>query len=211
MVVSRERCRDRGVAVTATDASAEMIALARERSIGLAMPIEWRQVDVTDATQLAEIAGGPFGAAVCNMALMDIAELGPLFRTLPGLLAPGAPFVFSVLHPDVQSGRRDRAVHRALRTTRTAVFGRPGVCASRAISAPGVRTARRWWDSRCCSPTSTAHWRRCWAPPSSADGRWTGLREPALYRPDDAMDGRLRWSELPEIPPVLIARLRHIS
>ena len=38
------------------------------------------------------------------MALMDIAELGPLFRTLPRLLAPGAPFVFSVLHPAFNQG-----------------------------------------------------------------------------------------------------------
>jgi hypothetical protein len=33
------------------------------------------------------------------MALFDMAEIGPLVRTLPRLLRPGGRFVFSVIHP----------------------------------------------------------------------------------------------------------------
>ena len=200
----------RGVAVTATDASTEMLALARERSSGLATPIDWRQVDVTSAGQLAEIAGAPFGAAVCNMALMDIAELGPLFRTLPRLLAPGAPFVFSVLHPTFNQGaettlfiERHERPNGSFRTVR-------GVRISRYLSArreDGVavvgQPVLQPYFHRPLEALLGAAFECGWA--------LDGLREPPLHEPEDAADGRLCWSELPEIPPVLIARLRHVS
>jgi hypothetical protein len=40
-----------------------------------------------------------FGAALSNMALFDMADLEPLFRTLPKLLKPHGVFVFSLTHP----------------------------------------------------------------------------------------------------------------
>ena len=95
-----------GVSVTATDGSEQQLDRARERSDGYR--IQWIRVDVTERSSLAALsgaAGAPFGAAVCNMALMDIAEITPLFDMLPLALAEDAPFVFSVLHPVFRPGQ----------------------------------------------------------------------------------------------------------
>jgi hypothetical protein len=40
-----------------------------------------------------------FDAAVCNMALMDISAIDPLFAALAHLLKAGRHVVFSVMHP----------------------------------------------------------------------------------------------------------------
>ena len=44
-------------------------------------------------------------AAICNMALFDIAEIAPLMHALTHLLRPGGRFIFSVLHPCFNSSR----------------------------------------------------------------------------------------------------------
>jgi SAM-dependent methyltransferase len=43
--------------------------------------------------------GERFDAAVCNMALMDIPAIEPLFRAIAKLLKADGRFVFSVTHP----------------------------------------------------------------------------------------------------------------
>jgi hypothetical protein len=40
-----------------------------------------------------------FDAALCSMALFDMAQIAPLMRALARLLRPAGRFVFSVLHP----------------------------------------------------------------------------------------------------------------
>src|SRR5215471_15802831 len=61
--------------------------------------IEYRQLDCTREEELLRLPHAAFDAAVCTMALMDMAEVAPLFRALRTLLKPGRPFVFSVAHP----------------------------------------------------------------------------------------------------------------
>ena len=56
------------------------------------------QVEADEAALLA-LGEGQFDAALCNMALFDMAEIEPLMRALARLLRPGGRFVFSVLHP----------------------------------------------------------------------------------------------------------------
>ncbi len=89
-----------GVRVTACDFSAALLERARQRTPA-DMPIRYLQVDLTDARTLeaALRPPAPYHAALCNMALFDIADIEPLFRTLPQLLAPRGVFVFSLLHP----------------------------------------------------------------------------------------------------------------
>jgi SAM-dependent methyltransferase len=85
-----------GARVTAFDFSAEMIQIARGRST---MDIDYSVVDATDEAALISLSSAPFDAALCNMALFDIADIAPLFRALSRLLGPGRPFVFSLTHP----------------------------------------------------------------------------------------------------------------
>jgi 2-polyprenyl-3-methyl-5-hydroxy-6-metoxy-1,4-benzoquinol methylase len=83
--------------VTAFDSSAAMIAIAAGHPDPL--NIDYRLVDATDPEALADLGARAFDGALCNMALMDMAEIEPLMIALAILLKPGGRFVFSVLHP----------------------------------------------------------------------------------------------------------------
>jgi 2-polyprenyl-3-methyl-5-hydroxy-6-metoxy-1,4-benzoquinol methylase len=75
--------------------------------------IEYSRIDATDEDALRALGEHRFDAVTCLMALMDIADLKPLARNLPRLLAPGGRFVFVTAHPAfnssyVQQGRLPR-------------------------------------------------------------------------------------------------------
>lgn len=53
----------------------------------------------SDAAQLGEIGGGAFDVVVCHMGLQDVADHRALFDAVRRVVEPGAPFVFSLLHP----------------------------------------------------------------------------------------------------------------
>ena len=90
-----------GAEVVAFDFAEEMIAFARQRTEGLkyAEQITYHVLDATDESALLRLGVGTFDAALCSMALFDMAEIGPLMRALARLLRPGGRFVFSVIHP----------------------------------------------------------------------------------------------------------------
>jgi SAM-dependent methyltransferase len=88
-----------GARVVATDFSEGMLAHARARSREFEGRIEYRQLDATDRHALRGLGPRRFGAVVCPMALMDMAEIEPLASELPDLFAEGGRFVFSVTHP----------------------------------------------------------------------------------------------------------------
>src|SRR5262249_14518377 len=88
-----------GCRVLACDFSPAFLERARARTVEHAAQDEYRLVHLTDARQLLALGGQQFDAAVCGMALMDMAAIEPLLRGLSVLLRPGGRFVFSVLHP----------------------------------------------------------------------------------------------------------------
>jgi 2-polyprenyl-3-methyl-5-hydroxy-6-metoxy-1,4-benzoquinol methylase len=90
-----------GAEVVAFDFAEEMIAFARQRTEGLqyAEQITYHSLDATDESALLRLGVGTFDAALCSMALFDMAEIGPLMHALARLLRPGGRFVFSVIHP----------------------------------------------------------------------------------------------------------------
>src|SRR5215467_11335421 len=85
-----------GASVTAFDFSEAMIDIARKRGLS---DIDYRVVDVTNRQALVDLGVAAFDGALCNMALMDIADINPLMSALALLLRPNGRFVFSVLHP----------------------------------------------------------------------------------------------------------------
>jgi SAM-dependent methyltransferase len=95
--LTSRRLAGAGATVVAVDFSEQLIALAKERSPRHPQ-IDYRVVDATDYDALIGL-GQAFEAALCNMALMDLADIGPLMRAMVRLLRPGGAFVFSVLHP----------------------------------------------------------------------------------------------------------------
>lgn len=97
--LSSRRLAAMGAEVVAFDFAAEMIAYALERTTEHTERIEYLVLDATDEAALLALGEGQFDAAICNMALFDMAEIEPLMRALARLLRPGGRFVFSVLHP----------------------------------------------------------------------------------------------------------------
>ena len=196
-----------GIEVTATDAALELIELAQRRLN--ADQITWCQVDVTNRDQLASIPGVPFDAAVCNMALMDIATLSPLFETLPRLLRPNAPFVFSILHPALNPGPQVRLFRERIETSTGQFIEEAGVRISGYLGQGvhhGVAVVGQPLQQPYFHRTLTALFS------AAFEHGWVldGLREPAFSEGGDPeSESRLSWDDLPEIPPVLVARMRH--
>jgi len=85
-----------GAEVVAFDFSAALIERARARDQG---SITYRVLDATDAAALLSLGPRSFDAAICQMALFDIADIRPLMQALSQLLKPGGRFVFSLMHP----------------------------------------------------------------------------------------------------------------
>ncbi len=94
-----------GAKVVAFDFAQEMIAHARQRTADSDDRIAYHVLDATDRTALLALGEGQFDAALCQMALFDMADIEPLLSVLPRLLRPGGRFVFSVIHPCFNSAK----------------------------------------------------------------------------------------------------------
>ncbi|PWR71301.1 class I SAM-dependent methyltransferase [Methanospirillum lacunae] len=95
-----ERLAELGAKVVAFDFSKKMIGHARRRRSSHTEKIEFYECDATDYDQLIALKKDrPFDKAVANMAVMDIADIGPLFKAVSEMLKPGGVFVFSTHHP----------------------------------------------------------------------------------------------------------------
>jgi 2-polyprenyl-3-methyl-5-hydroxy-6-metoxy-1,4-benzoquinol methylase len=94
------RMGELGARLLATDFSEAM--LERARSHG--GTIEYRLADAADEQALLAL-GEPksFDAVVCNMAIMDMADIEPMVAASSRLLRSAGRFVFSTLHPAFNS------------------------------------------------------------------------------------------------------------
>lgn len=97
--LTTRRLAELGCTVTAFDFSSNLIEYAKSRTALYASRITYHVLDATDEQALLSLGEAKFDSALSNMALFDMAEIEPLFRTLPKLLKPGGTFVFSITHP----------------------------------------------------------------------------------------------------------------
>ena len=97
--LTTRRLAEMGHHVTAFDFSPNLIEYAKSRTASYASRITYHVMDATNEAQLLSLGEGKFDCALSNMALFDMAELEPLFQTLPKLLKPGGSFCFSITHP----------------------------------------------------------------------------------------------------------------
>lgn len=81
--------------ITGVDASPKLIAAARKRHA----PDGGAEFLVTDATKPGVWTNAAFDAAVCVLAVHDVADMDALFRQLAAALKPGGRAVLVVMHP----------------------------------------------------------------------------------------------------------------
>jgi 2-polyprenyl-3-methyl-5-hydroxy-6-metoxy-1,4-benzoquinol methylase len=201
--VTSRRLAHLGARVVAIDSSSQFLELARSRSQDLSRRIEYRLVDATDEAQLLALGAGRFDALVCNMVLMDIPVIDPLARAAVRLLRPGGRFVFAVQHPAFNSNAVRLCAESETRgdgieVTRHAVklSDYLVVPAGKGPGMPG-EPEPHWYFHRPLHELFGAFFR--------AGFVMDALEEPALTT-QDVNPHELSWSNLPGIPPVLVAR-----
>ncbi|GAG19398.1 unnamed protein product, partial [marine sediment metagenome] len=177
---------------------------ARKRTVEHADRIEYQVIDATDRDAMLSLGEGRFDAAVCTMAIMDMEEIEPLAEVLPRLLVPGGRFVFSIMHPCFNNpSTRMSAEHedrdgdlRTVRTVKTARYMTP-------FSAKGIGIVGQ--------PVPQIYFHRPLHVLLALFLRngfvIDGLEETAFTDSSKAR-GPLSWDHYPEIPPVLLVRLR---
>ncbi|HOR01401.1 MAG TPA: methyltransferase domain-containing protein [Anaerolineae bacterium] len=195
-----------GAQVLAIDLAEEMIARARARTLEHGERIEYRVLDATDEAALLGLGEGRFDAALCNMALFDMAEIDPLMRALARLLRPGGRFVFSVLHPCFN---HTRAAHVAeeedhggqvVTTYSVKVSGYLTPAVNAGVAMIGQPVPQPYFD-RPLQVLLGA----CFAAGLVLDG----LEERSFPPEDVGGNTPLSWNgRYSEIPPVLVARAR---
>jgi len=191
--------------VTAFDMSAAMIAIAAGHPSRL--NIDYRVVDATDREALLGLGVGAFDGALCNMALMDMAEIEPLMSAVAVLLKPGGRFVFSVLHPcfnnpaTVQMGElEDRS--GAIVTTYSVKIAR--------YKTPFTQVGLAMHGQPVPHPYFHRPLSLLLAPAFSAGLVLDGFEEQAFPADNSSGTTPLSWSgRFSEIPAALIVRLRH--
>jgi 2-polyprenyl-3-methyl-5-hydroxy-6-metoxy-1,4-benzoquinol methylase len=193
--------------VLAFDASAAMIAIAA----GHPGPsnIDYRVVDATDREALLGLGAGAFDGALCNMALMDMAEIEPLMTALDVLLKSGGRFVFSVIHPcfnnpaTVQMGElEDR--NGTIVTTYSVKIAR--------YKTPFTQVGLAMHGQPVPHPCFHRPLGLLLAPAFSAGLVLDGFEEPAFPPGNSGGTTPLSWSgRFSEIPAALVIRLRRIA
>lgn len=198
------RMAQRGARVVAFDFSERLIELARARTSEPADRIEYRVLDASDEEHLLDLGAQRFDAAVCNMALQDMATLTPLASALRQLLKPGGRFVLSVTHPCFNSkgssllAEREDREGELVTTHSLRVFGYLGLVPQKGAAYPSQAAPIYCFDR----PFNVL-----FRPFFEAGLVMDALEEPAL-RAQAGQENVIGWGSLPEIPPVLVARLR---
>jgi len=197
-----------GAEVVAFDFSAELIALARARAVDgeQAGSIAYHVLDATDEAALLALGAGSFDAAICQMALFDMAEIAPLMRAVAQLLKPGGRFIFSVMHPCFNNAH---TVHFAEQEDREGeIVTTYGVKVTGYLSASVERGA-----AIRNQPQAQLYFHRplqmLLGAAFDAGFVLDALAEPGFPPEHDSGREGLSWGgNLSEIPPVLVARMR---
>ena len=201
-----------GARVTAIDVSAGMIDRARQRTgelldVEAASRIDYRVIDVTDTKELAALGTNTFDAAVSNMAIMDMAEVGPMFGAVHGLLKPAGVFVVSLTHPCFQAPYAVRFAEQVDQDGR--IIRKAGMKIDRYMTPQpfeGLGIVGQPVPSVNFHRPLSVLLNMCFEAGYVLDG----LEEGAFDESVEA-DRELSWANLKEIPPMMAMRLRRLE
>jgi ubiquinone/menaquinone biosynthesis C-methylase UbiE len=86
--------------MTGVDLAEQLLALARRSEERDPLGIEYLQDDAQSAQTQASAS---YDGTTCLLALMNIPDLGAVFRTVRRILKPGGWFVFAITHPCLET------------------------------------------------------------------------------------------------------------
>ena len=194
-----------GARVIATDFSERMIENAIARTKETADRIEYKIVDATSREQLPALGEGRFDAAVCTMAIMDMASIDPLFESLSRLLKAEGRFVFSICHPCFNANprlqmlaEREEIGNELVMTYSVKVSRYITPSTQKGVAIVGQPVAQTYFHR----PIGVI-FNACFKAGFFLDG----VDEPAFQGPKQDRRGP-SWDNFTEIPPVLAARMR---
>jgi SAM-dependent methyltransferase len=192
--------------VTALDFSEEMIRFAQARTTEATDQIEYLILDATDEEALLKLGTGQYDAALCNMALFDMAEIQPLMRVLSHLLKPDGRFVFSVLHPCfnnshmIQMAEMEDRAGEVVTTYSVKIYGYITPTVARGVALIGQPNPQLYFHRPLEQLLGAGF---------EAGFVLDGLEERAFPARFSTGSTPLSWSgHFSEIPPVLVARMR---
>ena len=193
-----------GGRVIAIDYSADFIERARTRTPA-ELCIEYHIIDAANPAAVLNFGMHRFDKAVCTMALMDMPQIQPLFHALKRVLKPAGTFVFSVTHPCFHTPAIQRFTEMYEEETGRHIV-RAGVKVSSYLT-PFVKKT----EGVVGQPKPQLFFHRplhillqsCFDAGFVVDQ----LEEPALPRAERPHPG-VRWSDMTEIPPILVVRAR---
>lgn len=196
-----------GARVTAADFSPGMVERAQGHTEPHNDEIEYRVADATNENALQALGAHAFDAMVCNMALMDMSDIAPLFRAVPQLLKPGGRFVFATMHPCFNSNNptftaemseEDRHISEVFALKLTEYLQAKTY---RGLAMPGQPVAHYYFHRPLQDLLSEAF---------HAGLVLDGLLEPRI--PESLAGARWSsWFSFREFPPVLVARMRAVK
>jgi SAM-dependent methyltransferase len=196
-----------GGRITATDFSSALIDIARARTVedpDLAERITFQVLDATDEPALLALGERRFDAVVCSMAIMDMAEIGPMLRASARLLKPEGRFVFSILHPCFNHAGTIRTIEIEDRDGEIArTFGVKVVRYLTHVPRKGLAMVGQPLPHIYFDRPLSVLFGEAFAAGFAVDG----LLEPA-FTPEDDVKGTSEWQVHREMPAALIARLR---
>jgi len=198
------RMAELGAYVVAFDFSERFIARAKKRTPPNVENIEYHVADATDENQVLALGVNRFDAAVATMALMDMAAIEPLMNALAKSLRPNGRFIFSVMHPCFQTAEICKFAEQleadGLVTIRSGVKVTKYLTPT-AWKGEGIlgQPALQYYFHRPLSKLLGV----CFEAGFVVDG----MEEPA-FKEGPGEPRSLGWRDLPEIPPVLVVRMR---
>jgi 2-polyprenyl-3-methyl-5-hydroxy-6-metoxy-1,4-benzoquinol methylase len=206
--VFARRMAQLGVHVIATDFSEQLLERARARTTEYADRIEYQFLDATREDQIIALGKQRFDAAVCNQAIMDMAEIDPLMRGIRQVVKPGGRFVFSLLHPcfnhsGIARCAEDATINGEVVTTYSIkVTKYLHSSPQKGVAMIGQPVPHYYFDRPLHVLFSA-----CFRAGLVLDG----LEEPAFNHPHDGSkigSMPISWTHFKDIPPEMVVRLR---
>ncbi|HQY89188.1 MAG TPA: class I SAM-dependent methyltransferase, partial [Tepidisphaeraceae bacterium] len=194
-----------GCEVVAFDGSKIFIEIAMQKTRPADGRIEFRHLDACDRTQLESLGKTEsFDAIVCTMAMMDLPEIDTLLSVGRRLITQTGRFVFSVGHPCFHTNESIKlATQDECEGQSRQDFG----CLVMRYISDWEHNSRGLLEQpvphkmyhRSISTILTSCFRHGFVV--------DGMEEPA-FPPDTRLRSPFSWARRPEIPPVMVIRLR---